>query len=152
MRRERRKERIPRLSATLRYTVLSEDSFVSLIFFRQLLLVVALERKPAWRRIPLFNLLTFSYTPTNHSNQCMSHVISMHRPDDPRQTAVSDLSKVILCLVPRRFEHSTLVVHAKQYHYSAIAAHDKRSIVRHSNLSNQMLRKRYFKILTIERN
>jgi len=28
----------------------------------------------------------------------MSHVISMHRPGDPRQTAVSDLSKVILCL------------------------------------------------------
>jgi len=44
----------------------------------------------------------------------MSHVISMYRPDDPRQTAVSDLSKVILCLVEPRFEHSTLVVRANQ--------------------------------------
>jgi len=152
MRRERRKARIPRLSATLRYRMLSEDSFESLIFFRQLLLVVALERKPAWRRIPPLNRLTFPYILTNHKDPCMSHVISMHRPDDPKQTAVSALSKVILCLVAWRFEHSTLVVHAKQYHYSAIAAPEKRSIVRHSNLSNQMLRKRYFKILTIERN
>jgi hypothetical protein len=43
----------------------------------------------------------------------MSHVISMHRPDDLRQTAVSGLSKVILCLVAPKFEHSTLIVHAK---------------------------------------
>jgi len=54
----------------------------------------------------------------------MSHIISMHRPDDPRQTAASDLSKVILCLVVPKFEQSTLVVRAKQYNHSAIAAHN----------------------------
>jgi hypothetical protein len=52
----------------------------------------------------------------------MSHAISMHLPGDPRQTAVSNLSKFILCLVALRFEHSNLVVHAKQHKYSAIAA------------------------------
>jgi hypothetical protein len=39
----------------------------------------------------------------------------MHRPGDPRQTAASDLSKVILCLVVvPKFEHylgSSLVDH-----------------------------------------
>jgi hypothetical protein len=44
----------------------------------------------------------------------MSHVISMHRLDDQRQTAVSDLSEVIVCLVAPRFEHTTFVVRAKQ--------------------------------------
>jgi hypothetical protein len=44
----------------------------------------------------------------------MSHVISMHRLDGPRQTTVSDLSKVTLCQVTPRFERSTLVVRAKQ--------------------------------------
>jgi hypothetical protein len=43
----------------------------------------------------------------------MLHVISMHRPGDPRQTAVSDFSKVIPCLVAPKFEHSTLAVRAK---------------------------------------
>jgi hypothetical protein len=38
----------------------------------------------------------------------MSHVTSIYRPDDLRQTAVSDLLKVILCLVVPRFEDSTL--------------------------------------------
>ncbi len=52
----------------------------------------------------------------------MSHVISTHRPDDPRQTAVSDLSKVILCPVAPRFGHSNLVVRAKLHNHSAIAA------------------------------
>ncbi len=46
----------------------------------------------------------------------------MHRPGDPRQTAVSDLLKIILCLVVLRFEHSTLVVRAKQHNPSVIAA------------------------------
>jgi hypothetical protein len=46
----------------------------------------------------------------------MSHVISMHRPGNPRQIAASDLSKVILCLVAPRFKHTTLLVHAKQDH------------------------------------
>jgi hypothetical protein len=44
----------------------------------------------------------------------MSHVISMHLPDDPRQTAVGDLAKVIPCPVAPRFEHSTLVLRAEQ--------------------------------------
>jgi hypothetical protein len=52
----------------------------------------------------------------------MSHVIHMHRPDDPRQAAVSDLSEVILCLVASRFEDNILVVRAKQHNHSAIAA------------------------------
>jgi hypothetical protein len=52
----------------------------------------------------------------------MSHVISMHRPDDSRQTAVSDLSEVILCVVASRFEHGTSVVSVKQHNYSAIEA------------------------------
>jgi hypothetical protein len=46
----------------------------------------------------------------------------MHCPDDPRQTAVSDLSKVILYLVLPTFAHIILVVHVKQYNHSAIAA------------------------------
>jgi hypothetical protein len=53
----------------------------------------------------------------------MSHVISMHRPGDPRQTVVSNVSKVILCLLAPRFEHSTLLVRAKQHNRSAIAAY-----------------------------
>jgi hypothetical protein len=52
----------------------------------------------------------------------MLQVISMHRPGDPKQTAFSDLSKAILCLVLRRFEHSTLVVRVRQHNHSAIAA------------------------------
>jgi hypothetical protein len=52
----------------------------------------------------------------------MSHVISMDRQDCPRQTAVRDLSKVILCLMAPKCEHSTLVVRAKQHNHSAIAA------------------------------
>jgi len=40
----------------------------------------------------------------------MSRVINMLRMDDPRETAVGDLSRVILCLVAPMFEHSTLVV------------------------------------------
>jgi hypothetical protein len=51
----------------------------------------------------------------------MSHVISMHRPGDPRQTGVCDLSRLILCLVVSKFEHSTLVVRAKQHNHSTIA-------------------------------
>jgi hypothetical protein len=44
---KKKKERIPRLSATLQYRVLLEDRFNSSIFSLQLLLVVALERRPA---------------------------------------------------------------------------------------------------------
>ncbi len=51
----------------------------------------------------------------------MSHVISMHRPGDPRPTPISDLFKVILpCLVVPRFEHVTLVVRANQHKHSTI--------------------------------
>ena len=50
----------------------------------------------------------------------MSHVISMYRPGDARQAAVSDLSKVILSLMPLRFEYSTLAVRAEQHNHSAI--------------------------------
>ncbi len=45
----------------------------------------------------------------------------MYRPGDPRQIAVSDLSKAIPCLVALKFEHSTLGVRAKQHNHSAIA-------------------------------
>jgi hypothetical protein len=51
----------------------------------------------------------------------MLHVVSMHRPVDPGQTAVTELSKVIPCLVAPKFEHSTLAVRAKQHNQSAIA-------------------------------
>jgi hypothetical protein len=46
----------------------------------------------------------------------------MYHPDDPRQTAFRDLSNVILYLLTPRFEHSTLVVRAKQLNHSARAA------------------------------
>jgi hypothetical protein len=45
--RRRKKERKPRLSATLRYRVLFGDSFESQIFFLQLLLAVTLGQRPA---------------------------------------------------------------------------------------------------------
>jgi len=50
----------------------------------------------------------------------------MHLPGDPRQTAVSDLPKVILCLLAPSFEHSTLVLRVKKQNHSAIAARFKR--------------------------
>jgi hypothetical protein len=102
--------------------VLFGDSFESQIFFLQLLLAVTLGQRPAWRRVPPLNHLSSPYILTNHKGQCMSNAIGMHRPGDPRQTAVSDLSKVILCLVAPSFEHSTLVVSAKQHNHSFIAA------------------------------
>jgi hypothetical protein len=52
----------------------------------------------------------------------MSHVISMHLPDDPRQIVASDLPKVIPCLVAPSFGHSILVVRAKQHDPSAMTA------------------------------
>jgi hypothetical protein len=51
----------------------------------------------------------------------MLRAISMHLLGDLRQTAVSDMSKVILCLVAPRFEHSALVVRPKQHNRLAIA-------------------------------
>ncbi len=123
----KKQERIPRLSASLRYGLLFGASFESLRFFLQLLLAVALDRTPFQRRVPLLNHLSFPYTQTSHKVGCMSHVISMHRLDDPRQTAVSDLSKVILRLVAPRFDHSTLIVCGKQHHHSAIAAENNES-------------------------
>jgi hypothetical protein len=52
----------------------------------------------------------------------MSYVISMHRLGDLRQTAITDLSKAIPCLVAPSFERSTLVVPAKLHNHLAIAA------------------------------
>jgi hypothetical protein len=49
----------------------------------------------------------------------------MHLEDDPRQRAVSDLSKVTLCLVAPRF---------KQHNDSAIAALDNRNSLESFNL------------------
>ncbi len=94
-------------SCTLRYRVLSEDSVESPIFSLQLLIAVALGRKPAGYKVPLLNQLSFPYTLTNHK---------------ARQTAVSDFSKVILYLVAPRFEHCTSILRAKQHNPSAIAA------------------------------
>ncbi len=97
-------ERIPHLSATLRSRVLSGDNYVSPIFFLQLFLAVALDRRSVWR----------GFLPLNHSSSpCMSHLISMHRPGDSRQTAVSNLFKVILDLVAPKFKHNTFLVRAK---------------------------------------
>ncbi len=45
----------------------------------------------------------------------------MPRLGDPRQTAINELSKVILSLMVPRFEYSTLVVRAKQHNRSPIA-------------------------------
>jgi hypothetical protein len=45
-----------------------------------------------------------------------------YRMGSPRQTAVSDLPKVIPCPMAPSFKHSTLVVCAEQLNYSAIAA------------------------------
>jgi hypothetical protein len=106
----------------LAYRVLSGDSFESPIFFLHLLPAVALDRRSAGRRVSPLNHLHSPCTLTNHKGRCMSHIISMHRPGDPRKTAVRDLSKVILCLVAPKFEHGTLIVHAKQHNQSAIAA------------------------------
>jgi hypothetical protein len=50
----------------------------------------------------------------------MSHIISMHLPGDPRQTAVSDWPKIILYLVAPWFEYSSLVVRTEQHNHSAI--------------------------------
>ncbi len=57
----------------------------------------------------------------------MSHIISMHRPGDPRYTAVTDLFKVIACLVAPRFEDSTVVVTARQHNQLAIAAFEHKN-------------------------
>jgi hypothetical protein len=103
-------ERIPRLSVC--------SAVRSLIFSLQLLLAVALDRRPAWLRVSPLKHLSSPYTHTSLNGWCMSHVISMHRPGDPRQTAVRDLSKVILCLVAPSFEHRSSLVLGKQHHYS----------------------------------
>jgi hypothetical protein len=63
-----------------RYWALFGDSFERPIFFLQLLLAVALERRPARCRVPPLNHLSSEYTLTNHKGRCISHVISMHHP------------------------------------------------------------------------
>jgi hypothetical protein len=77
------KERIPHLSVTLQYSVLPGDSFETPICFLELLLAVALDRRPA-----SLNHLSSPCTLTNHRGRCMSHVISMHRPGDPNLSEV----------------------------------------------------------------
>ncbi len=96
-----------------------------------LLLAVALDRRSTSRRVPPLNHLSSPYTLTSHKGQCMSNAISMHRSSDPRQTASSDLSKIIPCLVAPRFEHSTLILRAKQHSHSAIVAPDQRNCIFH---------------------
>ncbi len=86
---------------TLRYRVMSEESP---IFSLQLLLAAALGRRPAWRSVLPLNHLSSPYTLTKRKGRCLSHVISMHRLGDPRQTDVSDSAKVIPYLVVPRFE------------------------------------------------
>jgi hypothetical protein len=73
-------EEYPALWAALRYRVLSGDSLESPTFFLQLLLVIALGRRPAWCRVSPLNHLSSAYTLTNHKGEGVSHVISMHRP------------------------------------------------------------------------
>jgi hypothetical protein len=96
------KRRRPRVSTTLQYRMLSGDSYESPMFFLQLLLPVALERRLAWLRVLPLNQLSSPYTLTSHKGRCMSHEISMDSLGDPRQTAVSELSKVIPYLVVPR--------------------------------------------------
>jgi hypothetical protein len=84
---------------TLRYRVLSGDSFESPIFFPTTLTNCSSGQKTGLTQNSL-------YTLANHKGRCMSHVISMHRSGDLGPTAVSDLSKVIPCLVASRFEHT----------------------------------------------
>ncbi len=112
----RKKEKAPRPSATLWYRMMSGDSFERPIFFLELLLVVALDRRPAWRRVPSLNHLSSPYTLTNQKSRCMSHVISTHRPGDPT------CPRSFYVWIAPRFEHSTLIVRAKKNNYSAIAA------------------------------
>ncbi len=96
----------------------SGDSFVNPIFFMQLVLAVAVETRAAWCRVPSLKHLSSLYTLTNHKGWCMSNAISMRCPGDLRQAFVIELSKVILCLVATRFEHSTLLVRTKQHNHS----------------------------------
>jgi len=72
------KERIPRLSAILRYRVLFGYSFQSAIFFLQLLPVVALERRSTWLRVPPPNHLCSPHTLASHKGWCMPHVITQY--------------------------------------------------------------------------
>jgi hypothetical protein len=147
LRKWRRRRRISRLSATFQCRVMSEDIFSSPIFFLQLFLAVALDRRLAWLRVLPLNYLSSPCTLTNHilatrAFWCMSTTQSVCcRTGDPRQIAVSDLSRVILWLVVPRFEHSTLWECVEQLNHSAIAAFKKMTyqimwvyIVRRKNL------------------
>ncbi len=101
------------------------ESVESPIFFLRLLPAIALDRRPAWRRVPPLYHLSSPYTLNTHKGRCMSHVNSVHSPGDPRQTAVTDVPKLTLSLVASRFEHRTWVVCAKQPNHSNIAANIK---------------------------
>jgi len=58
------RRRMPLLLATLRYRVMPGDSFESLIFFLQLFLAIALDRRLAGLRVPPLNHLSSLYTLT----------------------------------------------------------------------------------------
>jgi hypothetical protein len=77
-----------------------------------------------------------SNTMYNHKGCRMSHVINMHRPGGPRWIAVSDLCKIIPCLVTPRFEQTTLAVRAKQYYHSVTGF---RSFKLHPGFNKKML-------------
>jgi hypothetical protein len=50
------------------------------------------------------------YTLTNHKGRCMSHVISMHRPGDPRQTGVRDFHSTIAALIKAEISLATVAI------------------------------------------
>ncbi len=133
-----------KLSTFLAFDVFTFDVFTFDIIRGILLLPVAMDRRPAWREVPPLNYLSPPYTVTSHKGRCISHIIIMHRPADPRQTVVSDLSNVILWLVAPRFEHSTLLVRAKQYKHSAIAADLH---VKEKNMLISTVKRRYGQML-----
>jgi hypothetical protein len=63
----------------------------------------------------------------------------MDLPGDPRQTAISDSPKVILCLVTERFEQSYLVGRAKQHNHRVIAALQRKNYDSIDKLPNWIL-------------
>ncbi|CAF1224030.1 unnamed protein product [Didymodactylos carnosus] len=70
---------------------------------------------------------------------------TVYRTDDPRQAAVNDLPRVILCLVAPRLEHSTLGVRAEQLNHSVTAAPIKQSrdkdiwlVVKYANIQTHI--------------
>jgi hypothetical protein len=114
---------MPCLSATLQYGAFSGDSFENLIFYLQLILAVVLDRRRTWARILPLNRVSSPRTLTNHNSFFyMNHIVSVLSTGNPRQTTVSDLFRVIVCLKTMTFERSTLWVCVEQLTHSVIAA------------------------------